>query len=187
MDPIPLQIYEFPHTFLREKMVTSSCPLNESQTQKESPQIVEADIGIRASGQDPQPQPIVSQHRQYSADWPSSAAVIWQLLTPHRPSEGDAGAKRQQGMPTTPSPKQPLHNDVPSPLSGSFAKLRHSGESRNPQGLGKRGSDYQCVGPKRWRGFCKGFLRGKGLGCGGPGGQALLTETRRWQGSNGAL
>ena len=41
----------------------------------------------------------------------------------------------------------------------TFAKLRHSGESRpftgrnvHPEGAGKRGSDYQCVGLKRWRG-----------------------------------
>ena len=38
------------------------------------------------------------------------------------------------------------------------AKLRHSGESRNPEGLGKRGSDYQCVGLKRCRGVLEGSL-----------------------------
>ena len=36
------------------------------------------------------------------------------------------------------------------------AKLRHSGGSRNPEGLGNRGPDYQCVGLTRWRGVLQG-------------------------------
>ena len=63
----------------------------------------------------------------------------------------------------------------PPPSQETFAKLRHSGESRpftgrnvHPEGLGKRGSDYQCVGLKRWPGVLQrplhkgGTLQGKG-------------------------
>ena len=47
----------------------------------------------------------------------------------------------------------------------TFAKLRHSCESRpftgrnvHPEGLGKPGSDYQCVGLKRWPGVLQRSL-----------------------------
>ena len=40
----------------------------------------------------------------------------------------------------------------------TFAKLRHSGESRNPEGLGKRGPYYQSEGLTRWRGVLQRSL-----------------------------
>ena len=52
-----------------------------------------------------------------------------------------------------------------TPSQETFVKLRHSGENRpftgrnvHPEGLGKRGSDYQCVGLKRWPGVLQRSL-----------------------------
>ena len=59
------------------------------------------------------------------------------------------------------------------PIRGdTSAKLRHSGESRNPEGLGKRRSDYQCVDLKRCRGILQGALRGGRLRLAGENGAA---------------
>ena len=59
------------------------------------------------------------------------------------------------------------------PIRGeTSAKLRHSGESRNPEGSGKRRSDYQCVDLKRCRGILQGSLRGGILRLAGEDGAA---------------
>ena len=46
---------------------------------------------------------------------------------------------------------------VPAPFAETPAKLRHSGESRNPEGAGKRGLAGFPLGARSTNGFCRGF------------------------------
>ena len=54
---------------------------------------------------------------------------------------------------------QPGGGDAHFLQGETFAKLRHSGESRNPEGLGKRGPYYQSEGLTRWRGVLQRSLQ----------------------------